>query len=192
MLFRNSLILIAALLFAGCSSTPEEVGPAAEDNQVIKNGFTISVADKSQWAVIKDSPYKVVLRKSGDNEGERYTIQALVVKLPGFDNDNAFMEYVVDRTKASLNDARVKVLDQFAQFVGNETMPCVQFNNKEEVTTDTGVVYFDTVSFTCRHPLKDNAGVYLAYTLKHNEEDAGKDINDQALSLFSSLELTEF
>ena len=191
MKFKMLFLLISAVSLFACSSSPErKVQAEPIMSHSMQKGFSLSFPDQNEWTVIKDKPYKIVMTKSDLDKKDRYMIQALVVKLPKFNNDKDFMDFITNRMKKSQKQSGVKVSEEQAQFVEGKSNKCVQYNSKEQGLNKSEML--EVVSFTCRHPEKAYAGVYLAYSKKYSPGHGDKDFGMNAAGLFNHMELIAF
>lgn len=190
MQFKNILLLLSSALFVfACSSTkpPEEdVGAASVD--LMQKGFLLSLSEDEGWQVIKKSDYKVLLSKSG--AAGSYTIQALVVALPTFEDDAQFLEHVKNRISETSKNQ--KVLDnETTLFTGNNEV-CVQNTNKQARNSKAGeAITLEVVSITCRHPNNPNAGVYMGLSKNYLPGSSDENLVEKAIELFNRLYFTE-
>lgn len=196
MQFKTLILLFSAVSLIACSSTQEKQSApliqAAPDPMLIQKGFSLSLPDQEEWTIVKNNPYKVIMTKQGSVNDERYTIQALVVKLPNFDSDEDFMRFVSSRMEKSQKKSQVEVLEQDVQLVDGQDGKCVQYNSKEQYSGKSKSVVLEIANFTCRHTNKENAGVYFAYSKKYAEGNADKNFRTNAAGLFSHMALAEF
>ncbi len=155
-------------------------------------GFSLSLPDQEEWTIVKNTPYKVIMTKQGLAGDERYTIQALVVKLPNFKSDEDFMNFISKRMKKSQKKSKVKVLEQNVQLVDGQDSKCVQYNSKEQYQGKSKPIMLEIANFTCRHINKENAGVYLAYSKKYPQGNDDNNFGANAAELFSHMALIEF
>lgn len=196
MQFKTLILLFSAVTLIACSSTQEKQAPplmqAAPEPMLIQKGFSLSLPDQEEWTIVKNNPYKVVMTKQGLASDERYTIQALVVKLPNFKSDEDFMSFISNRMKKSQKKSQVKVLEQNVQLVEGENSKCVQYNSKEQYSGKSKPIMLELANFTCRHTDKENVGVYLAYSKKYSQGNDDKNFGVNAAGLFSHMALAEF
>lgn len=197
MQFKTLILLFSAISLFACSSTqkmqkqesPIQVGSMSNFNQ---KGFSLSIPDQADWKMVKNDAYKVVMTKPGAVNGERYTIQALVVKLPKFNSDKDFVSFITNRMEKSQKKSQVKVIEKNAQLVEGKDTKCVQYNSKEEYSGKSKPVMLEIVNFTCRHTDKENAGVYLAYSKKYSAGNNDKNFAVAAADIFSHMKLAAF
>lgn len=188
---------ILAFLTVSCASTsePETVEQVYVPSfkTLSHKGFTLVVPDDAGWNVAKDSEYKVELAKHDDASSDVYTIQALLVRLPAFESDDDFKAYVEKSMNTIDQKTESTVIEQGTNFIPYNDNQCVQINRKTEKTAAEGgaPVVLDMVNFTCRHPLREDAGVYLAYAKRTQEGAEVEDLVPQALNLFYNLEFTD-
>jgi len=187
MKFKNILLLSAALLIISCSSTK---APESARNDLIQNGFLLSLPEEDKWTVVKKGDYKVLLSKQGANGRDRYTIQALVVSLPAFENDNQFLEFIENRTAKSRKNTNV--IEHNSKFFTADNGICVQHTSKEKRNSKNSTAsILEVVSFTCRHPENTNAGVYLALSKSYTSGTSDEILIERAIKLFKHLYFTE-
>jgi len=190
---RTSFLLFFVALLMACSSAPELQQSSQYKYMPVKQkGFSLSFPNQEKWAVVKKTPYKIVMTKSGDAYDDRYTLQVLVVKLPEFRNNTDFMKFVTKKMKKSQKKSGVKVLEQHAQFIKRKNQKCVQYNTKKKYSGRTKPIMFETVSFTCRHLERGDTGVYFAYSKKYSKGNDDKSLNINAADLFNHMELMMF
>lgn len=190
MQFKTFFLLFSAVSLISCSSTPDS--EQASYAPVEQKGFALSFPGQEKWAVVKKSQFKVVMTKVGNVFDDRYTLQVLVVKLPKFKRDKDFMKFVTKQMKKSQAQKGVKIVEQHAQFVERENKKCVQYNSKKQFSGKSKPVMLETVSFTCRHPERGNAGVYLAYSKKYSQGNKDQFFSTNAADIFSHMELAAF
>ena len=191
MQFKSLFLLFSAVSLFACSTSPKlKVQEEPVMSHGMQKGFSLSFPNQNEWTVIKDKPYKIVMTKSDLDKKDRYMIQALVVKLPNFDSDKDFMDYITNRMKKSQKQSGVKVSEEHVQFVEGKINKCVQYNSKEQGLNKSEML--EVVSFTCRHPERKYAGVYLAYSKKYSPGHGDKNFGMNAAGLFSHMELIAF
>ena len=156
----------------------------------MQKGFSLSFPDQNEWTVVKDNPYKIVMTKPGQGKNDRYMIQALVVKLPKFNSDEDFMDFITNRMKKSQKQSGTNVTEENVQFVEGQNNKCVQYKSKEQRSSKAEML--EVISFTCRHPDREKAGVYLAYSKKYSQGNDDKNFAVKAAGLFSHMELVAF
>ena len=194
----NKLLSLSALalLTISCASTPPETESVEQVyvptfKTLSHKGFTLVVPDDTNWKVAKENEYKVELAKRGEVSNEVYTIQALLVKLPSFETDDEFMNFIQSSMESSGQASQATVIAQGASFIPYNENQCVQVSRKTEQQSATSTTVLEMVNFTCRHPFKDDAGVYLAYAKRYQPNGGQEDLLPQALNLFYNLEFTE-
>ena len=194
----QKILSLSALAFLtiSCASTPPESESVEQVyvpsfKTMSHKGFNLVVPDDASWKVANENEYKVELAKRGEVSNEVYTIQALLVKLPSFETDDEFMSFIQSSMDASNQASETQVIEQGASFIPYNDNQCVQVNRKTEKQSATSPIVLEIVNFTCRHPFKDDAGVYLAYAKRYQSGDMKEDLVPQALNLFYNLEFTE-
>ncbi len=185
-----------AMVLISCASTPPESASVEEVyvpsyRTLSHMGFKLVVPDDTSWQVAKEDEYKVELAKHAEAANEVYTIQALLVKLPSFASDDEFMQFIQSSMQSSDQQSQVQVVEQGASFIPYNENQCVQINRKLEKQSSASAQILEIVNFTCRHPFKDDAGVYLAYAKRYQNNEQTEDLVPQALNLFYNLEFTE-
>ena len=193
MQFKGLVLILSTVSLFACSSSPKlqsQVSGNSGNIEIIKKGFSLLIPNQDNWKVVKKGPYNVVLSKQGLTNKERYTIQALVVKLPRFSNDEEFMAFIKERMKKTQQKSDSKIIEHHTQFVDGEDSKCVQYRSKKQYPDKSKAVMIETVNFTCRHADRDNAGVYLAYSKKYLGDNEDKDFAESAAGLFNQMELS--
>ncbi|MDH5370554.1 MAG: hypothetical protein OEW99_11055 [Gammaproteobacteria bacterium] len=192
MQIRALFLFFSMVSLFACSSAPQlqQQPQVSPDVEIVQKGFSLLLPNKDEWKIVKKDEFKVVLSKKGITNQEQYTIQALVVKLPKFVNDQEFMKFVSKRMKKSQQQSDGKVIEQHAQLIDGLSEKCVKYNSKEQYSGKNKPVILETVNFTCRHSDKDYAGVYLAYSKKYFQGYDDKNFAEKAETLFNNLELT--
>jgi len=198
MLFKNILLLVCtALLAIGCASTPEPK-PMTSEVEIKtsgQKGFSLSFPEQKEWTIIEESPYKIVFSKQSSKNNERYTIQALVVKLPSFKDDNDFLSFIEKSMNKNRDKSNLKVIEQQIEFASGQGDKCVRYNSKEELkvkSKKTKSLVLGMVNFTCRHPDKENTGIYIAYSKKSFSENMDENLLAQAENIFNGLTFSVF
>ena len=191
MQFKTLFLLFSAVSLFACSSSPElQVQAEPKKSHSMQKGFSLSFPDQNEWTVVKDNPYKIVMTKPGQGKNDRYMIQALVVKLPKFNSDEDFMDFITNRMKKSQKQSGTNVTEENVQFVEGQNNKCVQYKSKEQRSSKAEML--EVISFTCRHPDREKAGVYLAYSKKYSPGHDDKNFAVKAAGLFSHMELVAF
>lgn len=170
--------------------------------ELVKRGFSLAVSRDDNWNIAEETDYKVLLAKRGAEKYSGQTIQALVVNLPEFDSDNAFLAYMEKSISTSNRKSGLKVQDQHANIVAGKSGMCVQYMSKSEdarmaqKTHNASHLIQETVNYTCRHPFNNKVGVYLAYSRRYADSatsatENADDITSYATELFQNLEFSE-
>ena len=193
--FKKILSLsILAFLTVSCASTtePESVEEVYVPTfkTLSHKGFTLVVPDDKDWNVANETEYKVELAKRDEASSDVYTIQALLVRLPSFESDEDFKAYVEKSMDNIDQKTGSTLIGQGSNFIPYNDNQCVQINRQTEKSAEEGMV-LDMVNFTCRHPLREDAGVYLAYAKRTQQGAEAEDLVPQALNLFYNLEFTD-
>lgn len=198
MLFKNIVLVVcSAILAIGCASTKElkPMTSAIESTTVGQKGFSLSIPEQKEWIITEENPYKIVLSKQSNKNNERYTIQALVVKLPSFKNDEDFLNFIEKSMNKNRDKSKLKIIEQHVDFASGQAEKCVRYNSKEEPkikSKKTKSLVLGMVNFTCRHPDKENTGVYIAYSKKSYSENTDENLVAQAENIFSGLTFSAF
>jgi len=193
MYLKNSILIICtAFLMMACSSTAELkpvefIAPIVESQQ---KGFSLLFPERKSWSVTNNEPYKIVLTRNNAEKNERYTIQALMVKLPAFEEDQAFLNYIKKRMDKNRESTNLKLIEHQAALVDGQAEKCVQYYSREESLEKSDML--GMVNFTCRHPSKRYAGVYLAFSKKSGLNESNENLLAQATTIFSHLTFSEF
>jgi len=190
MQFKNLILLLgSALLILACSSSK---GPESGDsgNDLMQKGFLLSLPENEDWTVVNKSDYKVFLSKRGSKAAENYTIQALVVSLPTFEDDNQFLDFI--RKRMAKSRKKTKVMSHNTSLYSGHSETCIQYTSREKRNSKKGTALtLELVSFICRHPDNANAGVYLALSKSYPPGQSSEDMVDTAIELFNRLYFTE-
>lgn len=189
------LLLCTSLLVVACAGAPAKKVSSVKDQILVQKGFTLSFSELKDWIVTEENPYKVVLSKQNQNKHERYTIQVLVVKLPSFKDDDAFLSYIEESMAKNSDKSKLTIIEQQVNLTSGEGKRCVRYNSKEEPikkTSNNKSLVLGIVNFTCRHPDKKNAGVYLAYSKKAYKDNIDDNLITQAENIFSLLKFSAF
>lgn len=198
----KKILLLSALAFLtiSCASTSSDSGAdvyVPNFKNLSHKGFNLVVPDESGWNVANETAYKIELAKRGANPGEVYTIQALLVKLPPFNSDEDFKAFVQKSMEAIDKKTQSQVIEEGASLIPYNENQCVQFNRKTQKrpgaagSENAAPMVLEMVNFTCRHPFRNDAGVYLAYAKRFEEGRGEEDLTPQALNLFYNLQFTD-
>ena len=194
------LLSILAMLAVSCASTTDteqvEEVYVPTFKTLSHKGFTLVVPDDTGWNVAKETEYKVELAKRAEASDDVYTSQALLVRLPAFESDEDFKAYVEKSMNAIDQKTQSTIIDQGSNFIPYNDNQCVQINRKTEKSAGSSEegaapMVLEMVNFTCRHPLREDAGVYLAYAKRSQAGGEEEDLVPQALNLFYNLEFTD-
>ena len=184
--------MATALLVLACSSSkgPDSGESDSAANDLMQKGFLLSLPENEDWTVVTKSEYKVFLSKRGSKAPENYTIQALVVSLPTFKDDNKFLDFIKKRMAKSRK--KTKVTSHNTSLYSGHSETCVQYTSKEKRNSKKGkALTLELVSFICRHPDNANAGVYLALSKSYTPGQSSENMVDSATELFNRLYFTE-
>ena len=196
MQLRNIILMLSLTLSVIACTTPRQqasVAPAADNQEYVLRGFSLSIPASEGWNVAKQGPLNIVLAKQDKEKDERYAIQALVVELPNFKSDDEFLEYIESRMNTKSDKSASKVIEVKSRLVAGQGEMCVQSHRKEENSTGAGKTentkqsILELVNFTCRYPDKKNAGIYLAYSKRSTTASTDENLTAQANKLFSKM-----
>ncbi|HEY5931186.1 MAG TPA: hypothetical protein VIU02_12820 [Burkholderiales bacterium] len=191
---RTPIVLMALLLGAllgACASNPKEVPKYSVA------GFTISVPPKDEeWAVIQQTPERLMLGKSGDFTGETLSVLMLAIKLSGQTGD-ALVRDVRNNERKALDPKRFRILSQDVKpyLVGN--LQCAMSTLEVEDRGGSGPtgpvmsLVIESMTLTCPDPAKPTQGVSVSYIHQAYPEDKGKQFVDKAMPILNSLALSE-
>lgn len=188
------LIILTALLLpavlGACASKP------VEPLKFSVKGFSISVPPKDEWALIQQTPERVMLGKPGDFTGETLTVQLQAVKLPGL-SEEALVREVRNSERQSLDPKRFRILHQDVKPYLSGSLACVLSRMEVEdrgASGPTGPVIslvIESMTVTCPDPARPAQGVSLAYIHQSYPEDKGKQFVDKGMPILNSLVLGE-
>jgi hypothetical protein len=171
--------------------TAEQV--AMDSQEYILRGFSLSVPTSEGWNVARQGPLNIVLAKQGKDEHERYAIQALVVELPEFKDDDEFKHYIETRMNMAHDKSLEKVVEIRSELVAGQSEMCVQAHTKEMAPAEMAKAepakqgMLELVNFTCRYPDKKNVGIYLAYSKRSATVNAEENLTAQANEVFKNM-----
>ena len=193
-----------ALSVMACSATskqavspapaPDSAKPVAmEIQQYDLRGFSLSIPASEGWNVAKKEPLKIVLAKESKEKQEHYAIQALVVELPEFKNDEEFLAYINSRMN-SMNEKKAPgQVEVTSQLVVGQGEMCVQSHSRVKPSNDatrqsvTGKGLLELVNYTCRYPDRKNVGVYLAYSKRSAQASGDENLTVRADEVFNNM-----
>jgi hypothetical protein len=185
-----------------CSTTrqqaeaPQSVTSApvvADSQEYVMRGFSLSVPSSDGWNVAKQGPLNIVLARQGKDAHERYAIQALVVELPDFKDDDEFKRYIETRMNMMRDKSADKIVEVKSELIAGQSQMCVQAHTREMDVVDAAKAdqisqgVLELVNFTCRYPDKKNVGIYLAFSKRSAAANSDENITAQANELFKNM-----
>ncbi len=191
------LLFVSVLLLHGCATDgprrPEQSYPA---QPLVLEGFTFLSPNEVGWLRIQKTLYGAALAKRGQVVDESYAIQAVLLRLPRFDSDAAFLAYSIHAVDNDTNPGRFKILYNDDRLVAGQHGNCVRYVLKARDSDPLTVsgrqdpMLLEVVSFICRHPENPEIGISLSYSKRYYQSEAVEDLMPTATGLFDSLRFT--
>ena len=189
MRLRNALtaLLLPALLGACATKPPEPL-------KFSVHGFTIFIPPKDGWALVQQTPERVVLGKPGDFTAETLTIQMLAVKLSGQSPDTLLRE-IRDVERRALDPKRFRIFRQDIKPYMAGPLACVMsvFEIEDRgAAGPTGPVaslIVESMTLTCPDPARPAQGVSVSYSHQSYPEDKGRQFTEKGMPILNSLKL---
>ena len=191
------LIFVFVLLLSGCATDgPRHAQPPDPARPLVLEGFSFLPPSETGWQQIQRSLYGAALAKQGLVADESYAVQAMLLRLPRFDSDAAFLAYSIHAIDNDTDPGRFKILYNDDRLVAGPQGNCVRYVLKardSDPLTVTGrhdPMLLEVVSFICRHPENPEIGISLSYSKRYYQSGTVEDLMPAATGLFDSLRFT--
>ena len=188
------LIFVSVLLLVACATDSRH--PEAPSPSLALEGFSFSPPKAADWRQIQRTPHWVALARQGTVPDESYAVQAMLLRLPRFDNDEAFLAYSINAIDNDTDLGRFKMLYNDDRLVAGRHGSCVRYvlkaRDSDPLTASdrhTPMV-LEIVSFICRHPDNPEFGVNLSYSKRYYPGGTVEDLMPDATGMFDSLRFT--
>jgi hypothetical protein len=194
---RVCLISASVWLLVGCATGgARHAEPPDPAQPLVLEGFSFLPPSETGWQQIQRSLFGAAFAKQGPVADESYAIQAMLLRLPRFDSDAAFLAYSIHAVDNDTDPGRFKILYNDDRLVAGPQGNCVRYVLKARDSDPLTVsgrhapMLLEVVSFICRHPENPEIGISLSYSKRYDQSGTVEDLMPAATGLFDSLRFT--
>lgn len=170
-----------AIGLAGCSSTPIEVTPRTGFNLI---GATVVSPNGPGWRAVVSNPGNVALGKAGDIQGQSEIVNVAIIQIDGNRSDDSF-----------LAEAKIAKSPARTQEVNYKRTRCLKYEgsrqNPNAKIAGSGPVYETAFGYTCRHPLRKDAAIDMAYSTRKTSKGLTSAERGLANQFFANIQFNE-
>lgn len=188
------LVTLSASLISCVSPPPrpKELPPRSQRMEL--DGFSISTPNESGWHVRQKDAHAVQLAKLGNNADETYAIQAWVIGLGQFYNDQAFVNFIANGLKNDTDGSRFIELKSYASITKTKHGTCVEFTSihkdlsATKRTSGLEPMHLEVIGLTCRNPKRPSEAAHIIFSHRYYPGNQDSSLPIKAQFLFDSLE----
>jgi hypothetical protein len=186
------LFVLFAVGLVGCGAAPSELASRTGFNLI---GATVVSPNDAGWFAIKSNPGAVALGKAGNLQGESRILSVSIIQVDGSMTDRSFLEEAKSAKTVNDNPARFQNVGVSTREVTFNGARCLRFegssqNTRARVAT-ASVVYENNVGYTCRHPLRKDVAVDLAFSSRSASSTLSTAERYFAESFFNNIQFNE-
>lgn len=132
------------------------------------------------WQVLQKSKTNLVLGKKEPTNGSTYIASVTLFKLPKFETENKFIEYISKAKEAQQPKQRFSVLKNQKEPIKGGTNYIIKYHTiaEDKVATakfDGKTQLLETIGYIGQHPHNHSIGIDLGYSFRY--QDGVEDIN---------------
>jgi hypothetical protein len=183
------------LLVAYTSLSASSPHPAVSPNQDFSNStLQLHAPASTGWYGVAQTPTLVEFGKSGTSANETFVAAVILMRLPPFENTDAFAEYVREGVIKDSPSDRFDTTESIVQYSPERGYPCVRYHGISNDRKPRTSAFFgktmriEVVALYCEHPTKPGLG--FAVTFSHRGGNADENIGKDAADFIDSIQVT--
>jgi hypothetical protein len=169
--------------------------PAVSPNQDFSNStLQLRAPASTGWHGAAQTPTLIEFGKSGSSANETFVAAVVLMRLPAFENTDAFTEYVREGVIKDAPSDRFETIESIVQYSPERGYPCVRYHGISNDRKPRISAFFaktmriEVVALYCEHPTKPGLG--FAVTFSHRGGSADENIGKDAADFIDSVQVT--
>jgi len=195
---KLSTAILFVFLFALVACAPIQNELKLPPKRSYYRGFSLIPPNEPGWSFINNNYNSLVLSKYGKVPNETYVIMSSIIGLPHLDTPDDFINEVTRVLKDKVDPSRFYIFENSSYVKPYaKTYNCllsyqkVKDNAALQGNGRTAIMILDQVALICKHPAREDVGVYIGYSYRHYSENSDPDLIEKADKLFQSVYLDD-
>jgi hypothetical protein len=154
---KRILLVLFALLIISCvhQTKPNLVDPSKRINDVV--GVSVLPPQEEGWQVKKIDKTQLVLSKYGSTENSSYVVIVKIFKLPKFEIEQEFIQYISEAKKAQQPEERFRVIQDKKESIKGGMNYIMKYHTIAEDKVATAkygnkTMVLEIIGYTFQHP----------------------------------------
>lgn len=190
---KNAIIFVLLVMgLLGCGAPPSEISSRTGFNLV---GVTVISPNDPGWFAIKSNPGAVALWKSGNLQGESLVLSVSIIQVDGSRSDRSILEEAKSAKTINDNPSRFQNVRFSTREVTFSGARCIRFEGSSKNIVSriatASEVYENNVGYTCRHPIRRDVAVDIAFSSRSASNTLSTAERNLAESFFKNIQFNE-
>jgi hypothetical protein len=191
------MIMLSILLLISCATEkkPVLVDPSVRINNV--RGISIFPPQEQGWTIVDLNETHAVFGKKGLDSSSSYIVQVTLFRLPKFESEKQYLQYVSKMKAAQQPAERFRVIKNNYEICPDRSTYCVQHHEiAEDKIAKTPIgkqsMIFEVIGKTIQHPENSSIGVDFGYSYRYPSGGEDPMLNVKAKAFLKSVQFTNF
>lgn len=190
-------ITLLSLILVSCATTPLNRLPTpVKAGHLYEGGYiNVRVPNSEGWYLVASSPAGMEFARAGINENETFGAQVLMYPLVETQNEEEFVALIKKGLETDTDPNRFEIISTEYSYADNRGYPCVRVKSAVKDTKakvkggGRGVLFMQSVSLYCRHPVRIDSGFSAIYS--HRGDTLYENMSDEALAYIEGIQVPE-
>ncbi len=193
---KKFLIVFIAFLLTSCvhEKKPNFADTSKRIDDVI--GVSVLPPQEQGWQIENKSKTQLILAKYGPAKNSSYIANITIFKLPKFESEQQFTEYISEGKKAQQPKERFKVIQDKKENIKGGTNYIMKYHTIAEDKVATAkygnkTMILEVFGYTGQHPKNHSIGIELGYSYRYQVGDEDINFEEKANTFLDQIIITD-
>ncbi|WP_022664033.1 hypothetical protein [Desulfospira joergensenii] len=193
---KKILILLFVFLLTSCvhEKTSNFVDPSERINDVV--GVSVLPPQEEGWQIASKNKTQLVLAKYGPTENSSYIANITIFKLPKFETEQQFTQYISEGKKAQQPEERFRVIQDEKENIKGGANYIMKYHTIAEDKVATAkygnkTMILEVLGYTGQHPQNHAIGIELGYSYRYQLGNEDINFKEKANTFLDSIIITD-
>ncbi|MBA4389821.1 MAG: hypothetical protein C0399_02660 [Syntrophus sp. (in: bacteria)] len=171
---KTVAVFVVLALLSVCPTFAASKGEIAPKSTYKQIGATLLSPSEAGWYLAQSTAYGIAFGRQYGSKNETAIANTVIFKVDGFEEDKAFLDYIVSEREKQDDKTRFKILDTKNEHVSFKGSSCLKYRALSEDHKSQGInsadfQYLKTFGYICRHP--SNRVIAFQMEISHRGKD---------------------
>ena len=193
---KKILLVLFAFFLMSCvhQTKPNLVDPSKRINDVV--GVSVLPPQEEGWKVLNKNKTQLVLSKYGPTENSSYIANITIFKLPKFETEQQFTQYISKAKKSQQPEERFRVIQDKKESIKGGTNYIMKYHTIAEDKVATAkygnkTMLLEVIGYTGQHPKNHSIGIELGYSYRYHIGAEDSKFKEKANAFLDQIIITD-